>query len=414
MDGNKLSVLVVEDDNFQRQMIVRMLHSLNVQLVNDANNGKDALEIIRKQSENPIDIVICDLNMPEMDGLEFLRHLGVEHHNISIIIISSLGSKLVLSAGKMTKMYGVKLLGAIEKPIQPAQLRELFSKYVRSEKKWHAPAESPSFTLNDITQGVRAKQFESFLQPKVDLQTNQVTGAEALARWIHPELGIIGPYAFIPLLEQNNQIDELTFLILEKAAAACRSLHDADCKIAVSVNLSLVSLSDITLADKIAKLVRTAGIDPQYITLEITETAAMTDAAHVLENLARLCMNGFILSIDDYGTGYSSLQQLTRIAFSELKIDQSFIQDSANNEATRIVVKSSIDMARELNVKSVAEGVETQEDWDMLKNMGCNMAQGYFIAKPMNLDSFAGYFAKNNFGFEKRLQSQHHFDQKYE
>ncbi len=398
MEGNKLSVLVVEDDNFQRQMIVKMLHSLNAQSVSGVSNGKDALAIIRKQSESRIDIVICDLNMPEMDGLEFLRHLGEERHNISIIITSALGSKLVLSASRMTKMYGVKLLGAIEKPMYPEQLRELFSKYERSEKKWHTLTESINFSLGEIVQGIRARQFESFLQPKVDLQTNRVTGAEALARWIHPELGVIGPYAFIPLLEQNNQIDELTFLILEKAASACRLLHDADCKITVSVNLSLISLGDITLADKITKIVRRAGIDPRYITLEITETAAMTDVAHALENLTRLCMNGFILSIDDYGTGYSSLQQLTRIAFSELKIDQSFIQDSINNEATRIVVKSSIDMARELNVKSVAEGVETREDWDMLKEMGCNMAQGYFIAKPMkNLDTFIGYFAENNF-----------------
>ena len=395
MRANELNILVVEDDNFQRQMVVKMLRSLSVLSICDAGDGKQALEIIRKETKNPVDIVICDLNMPEMDGLEFLRYLGQEHHNISIIIISALGGKLLTSAGRMTKMYGVKLLGAIEKPILPTQLKDLLSKYERSENKWHQPAASANFTLEEILQGIRAEQFEPFFQPKADLKTGRLTGAEALARWIHPELGVINPYAFIPLLEQSNNIDDLTFLMLEKAASACRSFHDRGNTLAVSVNLSLASLDDTMLADKITKVVRNTGIDPRYITLEITETAAMTDAAYALENLARLCMNGFALSIDDYGTGYSSLQQLTRIAFSELKIDQSFVQDFANNEALRIVVESSIDMARKLKVKSVVEGVETQQDWDTLKNMGCDTAQGYFIAKPMNLVSFVEFCADN-------------------
>ncbi|MXS82389.1 EAL domain-containing protein [Nitrosomonas oligotropha] len=398
MEGNYLSVLVVEDDNFQRQMIVKMLHSiLNVQSIKEASNGKCALEIIREHKEKPIDIVICDLNMPQMDGLEFFRHIGEEQHNISIIIISALSSKLVQSAGKMARMYGVKLLGAIEKPIYAVKLKELFIQYERSENKWYSHGGNAiSFSLNEIMQGIRAKQFEPVFQPKIDMQTNRLIGAEALARWNHPELGLISPYAFIPALEQNNQIDELTFLILEKAASACRLLHDAGHKINLSVNLSLASLDDITLADKITGVVKEAGIDPRYITLEITETAAMSGVAYSLENLTRLCMNGFELSIDDYGTGYSSLQQLTRIAFSELKIDQSFIQDSIANEMARIVVKSSIDMARELSVKSVAEGVETQQDWDMLKNMGCDVVQGYFVSKPMSLASFIKYSAENS------------------
>lgn len=391
-----MNVLVVEDDNFQRQMIMKMLQSIpSVQSIKESDNGRCALEIIRTQKENPIDIVICDLNMPKMDGLEFLRHLGEERHSISIIIVSALSSRLVQSAGRMTRMYGVKLLGTVEKPLYPAKLKELFIQYERSENKWYPHGDSISFSLDEIMHGVRAKQFEPVLQPKVNMQTGRLVGAEALARWNHPEFGLISPYAFIPVLEQNNLIDELTFLILEKAALVCRSLHDAGHKIKISVNLSLASLDDITLADKITKVVKESGVDPRHIILEITETAAMSGVAYSLENLTRLCMNGFELSIDDYGTGYSSLQQLTRIAFSELKIDQWFIQDLIANEAARVVVKSSIDMARELGVKSVAEGVETRQDWDMLKSMGCDAVQGYFISKPLNLDSFIKYSADN-------------------
>lgn len=388
MKLSELNLLVVEDDDFQRKAIINMLRSLGVKLISSAGNGKEALEIIRGLNSNTVNVAICDLKMPEMDGMEFLRHLGHENHNIAIIISSALDGKLLASVAGMARMFGIKLLGAIEKPIMLTTLNELLLKYDNSEHKQPQQNTGKSFTLEKILHGVNANQFEPFFQPKVDLKSGRLVGAEALARWVHPEHGVIGPYAFIPLLEQSGNIDGLTFLMLEKSAAACRSFHDRGHILTISVNLSLLSLDDPTLADKITQVVRKAGIEPQYIVLEITESSAMTDAANALENLARLCMNGFALSIDDYGTGYSSLQQLTRIAFSELKIDQSFVKSFADNKALRIVVESSIDMAHKLHVKSVAEGVETQQDWDALRSVGCDTVQGYFIAKPMNVTAF--------------------------
>src|SRR5271169_3346458 len=241
MKASELNFLVVEDDDFQRRMVVNMLRSLGATSISDAGNGKQALEMIRGANSKPVDVALCDLNMPEMDGMEFLRHLGQEQHNVAIIIISALDSKLLASVGSMTRMYGIKLLGTIEKPIMPKQLEELLSKYERSENKRQQPVVTSIFTLEEILQGVRAKQFEPFFQPKIDLKTGRLVGAEALARWIHPERGVIGPYAFIPLLEQSDYVDDLTFLILEKSAAACRSFHDRGYAITISVNLSLIS-----------------------------------------------------------------------------------------------------------------------------------------------------------------------------
>jgi EAL domain-containing protein (putative c-di-GMP-specific phosphodiesterase class I) len=397
VNPSELNILVVEDDAFQRRMIVKMLRTLGVTSISDVSNGKQAIDLLHRATGNTVDIVISDLSMPEMDGLEFLRHLAEEQRNISIIIVSALGSKLITSAGRMARVYGIKLLGALKKPVLLGQFHELISKYERSERKWpQLTTATGGFTLDEILQGIRKKQFEPFLQPKLELGTRRLAGAEALARWIHPEQGVISPYAFVPVLEQSGNIDDLTFLMLEKAAAACRSFHDRGHLISISVNLSQVSLDDTVLAKKITQVVRDAGLDPKYIILEITETAAMTDVAHALENLARLCMNGFTLSIDDYGTGYSSLQQLTRIAFSELKIDQTFVKDFADNEALRIVVESSIDMAHRLGVMSVAEGVETQQDWDALKSVGCDVVQGYFIAKPMSITMFNEFLEVEN------------------
>lgn len=391
MKMNEFNILVIEDDNFQRQMLVTMLRSLGVASIADANNGKQALDIIRDRNTSLVNIALCDLNMPEMDGMEFLRHLGEEQHNVAIIITSALDSKLLTSVGKMVNMHGIKLLGTIEKPITLVNVKDLLEKYDHLPEKRQQPVDTYSFSLEEVLRGIRAKQFKPFFQPKVDLQTGRLVGAEALARWLHPEYGVIGPSVFIPLLEQHDNIDELTFLMLQESTVACRHFLNQGHALSISINLSVVSLGDAMLADKIIQLVNNAGIEPHYIVLEITESAAMTHAAHALENLARLCMNGFSLSIDDYGTGYSSMQQLTRIAFSELKIDQSFVKDFTGNEALSIVVESSIEMAHKLQIKSVAEGVETQQDWDKLKSMKCDIAQGYFIATPMDVEAFCDF-----------------------
>lgn len=399
MKTSDLNFLVVEDDDFQRQTLVTMLGSLGVTGILEAADGRQALEVIHKLNTKPVDIVLCDLNMPGMDGMEFLRHLGNVRSNISIIVQSALDGALIASVGKMAQAYGLRLLGAVEKPVTLARLEGMILRHETAPlAAKRAATPPPGFAIEEILQGVRHKQFEPFFQPKMDFATRRISGAEALARWIHPQHGVIAPDGFIPRLEQAGKIDELTFLMLEKAAEARRLLHDKGHALTMSVNLSLVSLADTELAARIREVMLNAGVDPPHIILEITESAAMTTVAPALETLARLRMHGFGLSIDDYGTGYSSMQQITRIAFSELKIDQSFVKDFTDNQALRIVVESSIAMAHKLKIKSTAEGVETQQDWDTLKEMGCDTAQGYLIARPMNLDLFvefcAGYSAR--------------------
>lgn len=387
-----LRILVAEDHNFQRKAVLHMLNSLGIEEVWQAGNGKQALEIL--QREQALDIVLSDLDMPEMDGMEFIRHLAKQHPGISIIIMSSMDSALITSVEKMARSYGLRLLGAVQKPLLLEQLEKLLVLHQQAQKRTaRETVSAASFTLKEVLRAVHEKQIEPFLQPKVVLRTGRLIGAEALARWIHPEHGVIAPGAFIPLLEQSGNMEELTFLMLEKTARASRLLHDKGHALAMSVNLSLSSLGDTTLAERVTQTVRRAGVDPHHIILEVTESAAMTDVAHALENLARLRMRGFGLSIDDYGTGFSSMQQLTRVPFSELKIDRSFVTDCAANHSSRVIVDSSIDMARKLNVKSVAEGVETQEEWDMLKSMNCDVGQGYFIAKPMNSAAFVDFCA---------------------
>lgn len=385
-----LIALVVEDDEFQRRTVARMLRSLGAREVREAGDGRQALASI--QGAAPVDLVVCDLDMPEMDGMEFMRHLGQANSAVSVIIASAQEPALLNSVNKMARAYGVRLLGVIEKPVTLKGLENLIARHeLPKPQPARASAGEPSFSLEEILHGVQEKQIEPYFQPKVGLATGKVLGAEALARWRHPEHGPVAPFAFIASLEQAGKIDELTLLMLEKAALACRAWRERAMELTVSVNLSLVSLTDTMLADRITQTVRSAGLDPRYMILEITETAAMTEVAPALENLARLRMRGFGLSIDDYGTGFSSLRQLTRVPFTELKIDQSFVMGCAANPASRAIVESSIEMARRLGIKSVAEGVETQADWDVLLAAGCDLAQGYFIAKPMQESAFLAH-----------------------
>jgi len=241
----------------------------------------------------------------------------------------------------------------------------------------------PQYSLDEILDGLENNQFEPFFQPKLDVATRRVVGAEALARWRHPRHGLVPPSAFISTLEASGKIDALMWMMLGKSIAFCNVLHSAGFDCVMAINLSLVSLTDTDLANRIIEITNAYGVDSRKICLEVTESALTTDIARALENLARLRMRGFGLSIDDYGTGYSSMQQLTRIPFTELKIDGSFVTNASARESAKVVLASSLAMARKLNISAVAEGVESQEDWDLLGELGCEFAQGFFIARPM-------------------------------
>ncbi len=390
-----MTMMVVEDHDFQRRTLVRMLSSLGVREVLEACDGQQALALLR---DTHVDLVVCDLDMPEMDGMEFIRHLGQTGLTVSVIISSAQDKALLSSVEKMARAYNVRLLGTLEKPVKLADFKNMIARHEPSKPKV-VRADVAGFSLEQILHGMQQKQFEPFFQPKLELTTGRIVGAEALARWRHPEHGIVAPYAFIALLEQSKNIDELTFAMLGAAADACRTWRERGLELTVSVNLSLVSLDDTMLADRITQAVRAEGLDPRSMVLEITETAAMTDIAHALENLARLRMRGFGLSIDDYGTGYASMQQLARIPFTELKIDQGFVTGCVADKAARAIVQSSVVMARSMGIKSVAEGVETQADWDAMKAAGCDVAQGYLIAKPMDAAAFLEFCVTHKAGF---------------
>lgn len=387
-DIRTLNFLVVEDQGFQRWVAANVLAGLGAKQVICAADGREALEFLAR-ADPAIDIVISDLDMPEMDGMELIRHMGESGRPISLILMSALERSLVASVEQMARAYGVNLLGAIEKPPTAKKLGALIAAHSSvAASSANEPLSTEPVSDAEIDRALQAGEFEAFFQPKVDMRTQQVKGVEAIARWRHPTRGVISPDAFVGRLETSERIGSFTDRMLDGAAFNCRLWRKEGADATVAVNLSLHVLADEGLVERMLELVRSHGIVPRDVVFEVTESAAASDPGRTLENLSRLRMRGFGLSIDDYGTGYSSMQRLSRVPFTELKIDQSFVKHATTDPASRAVLESSLEMAQKLGIVAVAEGVETRAQWDLLLGLRCPVAQGFYIAKPMDGGEF--------------------------
>jgi diguanylate cyclase (GGDEF)-like protein len=245
--------------------------------------------------------------------------------------------------------------------------------------------------LSELRQAVARDELRLFLQPKADLASGVIVGAEALVRWQHPQRGLLPPSEFIPFAEQAGFVRHVSTWMVAAAARAWQAMHAAGCELSISVNLSARDLMDPDLAARFKALVRERGAPPSALCLEITEGAIMEDpqrAQLTLEQLGRL---GFRLSIDDFGTGYSSLAYLKRLAVDELKIDKSFVMGMEADLDDAKIVRSTIELAHNLGLSVVAEGLETERTWKLLAALGCDHGQGYYIARPMPEAQFVSW-----------------------
>jgi diguanylate cyclase (GGDEF)-like protein len=238
--------------------------------------------------------------------------------------------------------------------------------------------------------------IEMHVQPQVDVATGGVLAVEALARWTDPQLGAVSPDEFIPLAERTGLIRPLTELILDRAVAACAEWQRTCPGVAVAVNLSARSLYDEELDDHVGRLLARHRLPARLLTLEITESSVMADPGRTLGLLHRLRLRGVRLSIDDFGTGYSSLSYLRRLPVQEVKVDRSFVQRMNDESDDAAIVQSIVQLGRTLDLSIVAEGVENAAILGMLREMGCDVAQGYFIARPMRAEAFPQWFAATN------------------
>jgi EAL domain-containing protein (putative c-di-GMP-specific phosphodiesterase class I) len=226
-----------------------------------------------------------------------------------------------------------------------------------------------------------------YYQPKADVRTGTVVGVEALARWDHPTLGLVGPAEFVPIAEQTGLVTPLTTFVLDAALCQLRAWRDAGLDLSVAVNLSARSFLDTQLAVEIPRMLQRWGVDAKRLELEITESMLMADPARAEATLERLSQIGLTLSVDDFGTGYSSLANLKRLPVDVIKIDKSFVMEMAVDASDAAIVRSTIDLAHNLGLRVVAEGVESEGAWRRLEALGCDFAQGYHLARPLPPDA---------------------------
>ena len=386
-------VLIVEDSLFQRELFCALLKEFGFHDIQQVADGAAALDVLRScRSELPI--VLVDLEMPGMNGIELLQRMGEERILCEVVVISGREEALICTVEGMLHATDVPMLGSLQKPIEGRDLHSLLAKSGRHTGHQAGVVRLKSApTEADLESALQRGCIRPYYQPKVHLVSGQVTGYEVLARWLEPDGELIFPADFIPMATGSGLLCELTFALVHQAIKDLRQLQDPHISIAVNVDITL--LGNRHFADDLIHLVAAAGCNGNQLILEVTESALMDDPIVTLASVGRLSLAGFGLSIDDYGTGFSTLRQLSRLPFTELKIDRAFVREAHQNRRARAILYSAIEMGKMLGLPCVAEGVERREDALLLEQLGCHSGQGYFFARPMPAEQLFEWHVEN-------------------
>jgi len=392
-----LSVLLVDDDPRTLRSLSFLLENIGASETHTAADGHEALSYLDNAPERP-DVILTDLNMPGLDGVEFLRHLSMRGIASRIVLISGENKRILDTAKTLAQVHDLNLIGTLQKPITQKALTEILRQCLDFGAQTRRRARGP-ISEQELIDGLMNRDGEplrTVYQPTVSMKTGAPVGVEALVRWAHAKAGVLGPMSFIPLAERLGHAKFLTDLVMRRVMAEAALWQGGGLDLRVSINISVTVLKCLDLPEFVVATAKATGLDPSTVTLEITESHLMDDFKESLETLARLRLKGVWLSIDDFGTGYSSMEQLKRVPFNEVKIDRSFVTGAAQDTETRAILESSIELGQRLGLVVVAEGVESREDWDLLESLGCDVAQGYFISRPIEANALPDWVREWN------------------
>jgi len=381
MQEAQLRILVLDDDPLTLKLLERMLANLGFEAVATCARAGEALQAMDHGRVSP-DLILLDLNMPQMDGVEFVRHLGERDYAGHLILVSGEDERMLQAAERLVRAHRLRALGHLSKPVQPQGLAELVRQCLSPAARGRRGARR-IYDADELRAAIDNAELSNVYQPQVDMTSGRPLGVEALVRWSHPADGLVFPDQFIGTAEAHGLIDALTRVVLDGALRQARAWHDAGHALRVAVNLSMNNLASVDFADFVIARAADIGVAAPSVVLELTESRLMKDARVPLEIMTRLRMKRFRLSIDDFGTGHATMAQLRNIPFDELKVDRQFVHGAWQDSATAAMCASSCDLARQLCIEVVAEGVEDHDDWAFLRRTGCQAAQGYLIAKPM-------------------------------
>jgi EAL domain-containing protein (putative c-di-GMP-specific phosphodiesterase class I)/FixJ family two-component response regulator len=354
------NILIVDDEAFQIQLLSSQLAILEIDAVRACNSGKEALNLLQEPGLGE-QLIFLDLNMPGMDGVEFIRRLVDLTYSGALVLVSGEDQRILETAEHLARAHRLRVLGYLSKPVQTEELKTLLALWRQGSPK--APHKvTKHYGAEEVRSAIAQGELVNYYQPKVDVASGALVGVETLVRWQHPTDGLVFPDTFIGVAEDNCLIDDLTRVVLTQALLKARLWHDAGLLLRVAVNVSMHNLTRLDFADYVFAELARCGVATRDLILEVTESLLMTNMLASLDILTRLRLKHIGLSIDDFGTGHSSLSQLSNIPFNELKIDQSFVHGAAHDKTRRAIFSGSLGIARQLGMKTVAEGVEDRAD----------------------------------------------------
>jgi EAL domain-containing protein (putative c-di-GMP-specific phosphodiesterase class I) len=375
--------VVIDGNDSERAALIALCRQVGIDIQGWAAGGAAGLDLIASLPVPP-DLAIIDLALPDIDGADLLQALSMLELKLGIVVSGAGCDRLRDAALTLAEALGLTPLAALDKPPRAEALRSAANAWTRRPGGPAAPAATwPMPDPGQVLQGLGSRQFELHYQPKIALRGGRLRGAEALLRWRHPAHGVLPPCAFLPQTEAAGLVDVLTMEVLRLALADWRRWRAAGMPLPLSINLSPLSLGDPRLAEQLIAAVAEAGMPPSALTFEIVEHVAIADMASALRILIKLRLRGFGLSLDDYGAGHASMLHLTRLPFSELKLDRQLVHGAWRRPHLWPLLRNTIASARAIGVTTVAEGIETEQDWRLMRELGCDMAQGYLIARPM-------------------------------
>lgn len=394
-------ILISEEHPLTRQALVASLNSLGFHNVITAVNNDKALQAIAVEKE--VDILICSLSTSRSRELSFLRQASNYGQINSVLLISDVNPALSLAIKKFAQHSGYDLLGILRRPLNRADLKVALSTYKPKliARPMISLAEMPS--ADHIAESLQNSEFIPYYQPKLDLNTGTIIGAEILMRWNHPEFGLLGPATFIDVAKHFGHFDAMTLDVLRQASKFLAT-HNFAPDFKLAVNIDPDQLANPALHEKIYALLLSEHANPANLIIEITEAGLLDSPANCMENLIRLRMLGCGVSIDDFGTGFSSLQRICDVPCTEIKMDMSFTKALTHNKRSAAAIEAMVIFSNSIGVQLVAEGIETKEQYSALKALNCHIGQGYLISAPIPEDELTHLLSK---------QSSHQQPKKY-
>lgn len=375
-----MKILLIDDEPFALHLLGHQLDRLGIRDITSVTGGAEALALIA--GRDCFDVILTDLQMPSMDGVEFVRALTQTDYSGALVLVSGEDRRILRTSEQLARAHGLRVLGRLKKPVEPERLAEVLALHTDAIVA-APPTDGRSYGPNELRQAIDGGDLVCHCQPQVSLSTAALTGAEILVRWRHPRDGLVFPDRFIAVAEENGLIDNLTRTVLRDALRQARAWLNDGQEIQVAVNVSMENFNTLDFPDFVVAVAREMDVSLSGLVLEVTESCLIKDLRVPLDILARLRLKHVDLSIDDFGTGHSSLAQLRDLPFNELKIDRGFVHGAGRDAQLAAICDASLGIARKLGMRSVAEGVEDIDDWNFLYAHGCDIAQGYFIAQPM-------------------------------